>query len=179
MRDCTAAWLMRACAAAALIGVLAQAQACSQRSGGDDGDADVSDDAARPDDGEAGEENVVEDGENEGEAVDEPIDDAAGEEGIDAGQDLEGDAALDREEDPVEDATEEDLRQDGDAQDGEAAEDDGDGDAPPDAEEEAWCEPAPDFMLQDYNPDSATYLENRTLSETRGKVMVVSFWSYG
>ena len=35
-----------------------------------------------------------------------------------------------------------------------------------------------DFTLMDYNPDSITHLEERTLSEMVGKVIVLSFWSY-
>ena len=39
--------------------------------------------------------------------------------------------------------------------------------------------PAGDFTLTDYNADSPTYLQERTLSAARGKVVVLFFLSYG
>lgn len=38
--------------------------------------------------------------------------------------------------------------------------------------------PAPDFSLQDINPASPTYLQSRTLSETRGGVVALYFASF-
>jgi len=40
-------------------------------------------------------------------------------------------------------------------------------------------EKAPDFTLVDINPNSHTTGEERSLSETRGKVMVLYFVSFG
>jgi hypothetical protein len=38
--------------------------------------------------------------------------------------------------------------------------------------------PAPEFTLQDLNPSSPTYLEQRSLSETRGGVVALYFGSF-
>ena len=40
-------------------------------------------------------------------------------------------------------------------------------------------EKAPDFTLVDINPNSPTSGEERSLSETRGKVMILYFVSFG
>ena len=37
---------------------------------------------------------------------------------------------------------------------------------------------APDFTLEDLNPNSPSYQQNRTLSDNLGKVMVIYFASY-
>ena len=57
----------------------------------------------------------------------------------------------------------------------------GDDETPGDAAgeaEEPMGEPAPDFALLDQNPGSPTGGQERTLSETRGKVMILYFVSF-
>ena len=55
------------------------------------------------------------------------------------------------------------------------------GDAIPvgDAASESTPEPAPDFTLTDLNPASPTYMEDRSVSDMVGKVLLIYFANYG
>ena len=47
-----------------------------------------------------------------------------------------------------------------------------------DVPDDGSCDRAPDFTLTDLNPASPTYMEDRTLSDMVGKVVLIYFANY-
>jgi hypothetical protein len=52
------------------------------------------------------------------------------------------------------------------------------GDAASDTPTDSVLDPAPDFTLTDLNPDSPTYGQDRSVSDMRGKVLLIFFANY-
>ncbi len=143
------------------------APGCSDKSG--DGDADTSGDTIESDDGAGA------DTGDDGELVEE-----------DLPLDEDPDAADAIEDEIPDDPLDMEIDEDSDTADGTGVEElediveiadliDADADDIDEEEEEPLSK---DFTRTDYNPDSITYEQERTLSEMVGKVIVLSFYSY-